>query len=65
MRSTRIETGRRTSLLLLRDLIHERTGIYYDDEKLDRLAEKLAARLAEMGVESPLDYYYLSSFKTS
>lgn len=62
MRSTRIETGRRTSLLLLRDLIHERTGIYYDDEKLDRLAEKLAARLAEMGVESPLDYYYLLKY---
>ncbi|HID24493.1 MAG TPA: hypothetical protein EYP14_19135, partial [Planctomycetaceae bacterium] len=57
-----VSARRRASLLLLRDLIHERTGIYYDDGKLDRLAEKLTTRLAETDVESPLDYYYLLKY---
>ena len=44
---------------LLRDLIAERTGIFFDDAKRDLLADKLAALVAARGLGSFLDYYYL------
>jgi chemotaxis protein methyltransferase CheR len=47
---------------LLRDLIHERTGLFYDDSKRDLLLNKLAARVAERGLRSFLDYYYLLKY---
>lgn len=43
---------------LLRDLIHERTGIYYDANQLDTMTGKLAELMAEQGIDSPVDYYY-------
>ena len=48
-----------TALPLLRDLIHECTGIFYDDSRRDVLAERLAPLVVERGFESFLDYYYL------
>ncbi|HIK29678.1 MAG: protein-glutamate O-methyltransferase CheR [Oscillatoriaceae bacterium SKW80] len=51
--------------LLLRDLIHERTGVNYEDSKRDILAEKLLPRVSERGLESFLDYYYLLKYDTS
>jgi chemotaxis protein methyltransferase CheR len=47
---------------LLRDLIHERSGLYFDDGKLDILGEKLAPLIVERGFDSFLDYYYLLRF---
>ncbi len=47
---------------LLRDLIHNRTGIFYEDARLDVLAERLASRVVERGFESFLDYYYLLKY---
>lgn len=47
------------AFVLLRDLIHERTGLYYDDGKRDLLANRLAPRLIECSFPSYLDYYYL------
>lgn len=44
---------------LLRDLIHERTGLFYDDGKRDMLANRIAPRVIELGFPSFLDYYYL------
>jgi chemotaxis protein methyltransferase CheR len=48
-----------TSLRLLRDLIVERTGVLYHDDKLDLLEERLEEVLAGRGLPSLLDYYYL------
>lgn len=48
--------------LLLRDLIHDRTGIFYDVAKRELLAEKLSARLTERGLRTFLDYYYLLKY---
>jgi chemotaxis protein methyltransferase CheR len=43
---------------LLRDLIHERTGIFFEDARLDDLMQKLEP-LAQAGSHSSfLDYYY-------
>ncbi len=43
---------------LLRDLIHERTGIFFEDVRMDILLEKLEPHALEMGCQSFLDYYY-------
>jgi chemotaxis protein methyltransferase CheR len=43
---------------LLRDLIHDRTGIFFEDSRLDFLIEKLEPAAQEGGFSSFLDYYY-------
>lgn len=47
-----------SSIQLLRDLIHLKTGIYFDNGKLEYLAERIAGRLIENNLSSFLDYYY-------
>lgn len=47
---------------ILRDLIHERTGLFYEDTKRDLLANKLSPRAIERGFDSFLDYYYLLKY---
>ena len=44
---------------LLRDLIHERTGLYYDAGRLENLADRVAPLVVERGFRSFLDLYYL------
>ncbi|HEX8186811.1 MAG TPA: protein-glutamate O-methyltransferase CheR [Pyrinomonadaceae bacterium] len=47
---------------LLRDLIHERTGLFFDNGKGDILTDKLAPLVVERGFTSLLDYYYLLKY---
>jgi chemotaxis protein methyltransferase CheR len=47
---------------LLRDLIHARAGIFFDNGRLDILAERLAPLVVERGFASFLDYYYLLKY---
>jgi chemotaxis protein methyltransferase CheR len=51
-----------TAVPLLRDLIHERAGLYYDAGRLDMLADRLAPLVVERGFDSFLDYYYLLKY---
>lgn len=44
---------------LLRDLIHERLGLYYELNKRQILQDKLSPLVAEHNLDSFLDYYYL------
>jgi chemotaxis protein methyltransferase CheR len=44
---------------LLRDLIHERTGIFFDPSRLATLLEKIEPLALERECRSFLDYYYL------
>ena len=53
-----------SAFTLLRDLIHNRTGIYFEDGKQDILADKLSPRVIEAGFDSFLDYYYLLKYDT-
>lgn len=46
------------ALSLLRDLINGYCGIYYEDEKLDLLADKVAGRVLELGLPSFEEYYH-------
>ena len=44
---------------LLRDLIAQRAGVFFADDRRDQLADKLSDLLAARGMTSYLDYYYL------
>jgi chemotaxis protein methyltransferase CheR len=48
---------------ILRDLIHERTGIFFDPGRLDLLVEKLEPLALERNCYSMLDYYYLLKYE--
>lgn len=43
---------------MLRDLIHDRTGIFFEDSRLDLMMEKLEPPAGQHGRQSFLDYYY-------
>jgi len=49
-------------LPLLRDLIHERVGLYYDNGRCEFLAERVAPLVLENGFQSFLDFYYLLKY---
>jgi chemotaxis protein methyltransferase CheR len=47
----------------LRDLIHERTGVYFDQNNLELMKGKVTDLMAELGLDSPFDYYYLLKYE--
>jgi chemotaxis protein methyltransferase CheR len=48
---------------LLRDLVHERVGIYFESSRLDTLLEKLTDRARAHKCTSFLDYYYILKYE--
>jgi chemotaxis protein methyltransferase CheR len=52
----------RGAFALLRDLVHERTGLYFDDANLDMFLDKLSPLIVERGFDSLLDYYHLLKY---
>lgn len=50
---------------LIRALIHERTGMFFDNGKSDLLIDKLSPLVIERGFGSYLDYYYLLKYDPS
>ena len=50
---------------LLRDLIHERTGVFFENGKADFLTDKLSPLVIQRGFTSFLDYYYLLKYDDS
>lgn len=48
--------------LLLRDLVHERLGIYFEPERLDTMLDKLEPRLKARQCDSFLDYFYILKY---
>jgi chemotaxis protein methyltransferase CheR len=46
------------TFLLLRDLIRDRLGVWFEEDKRDLLANKLTDRIVALGMRSFLDYYY-------
>jgi chemotaxis protein methyltransferase CheR len=51
-----------SAFTILRDLIHEHIGLFFEDSKRDILANKLSPRAIEHGFDSFLDYYYLLKY---
>jgi len=51
-----------TGLDVLRELVHERTGLFFDARRTDTLAERLAPVVVGRGFRSFLDLYYLLKY---
>jgi chemotaxis protein methyltransferase CheR len=47
---------------ILRELVHDRLGLYYDAHQLDQLADRLAPLVVARGLGSFMDYYYLLKY---
>jgi chemotaxis protein methyltransferase CheR len=47
---------------LLRDLIHEHTGTFFEDDRVDMMLDKLAPLARERKCQSFLDYYYILKY---
>jgi len=47
---------------VLRDLIHQRLGLFYDAEQFDDLADRLAPLIVGRGLGSFMDYYYFLKY---
>jgi chemotaxis protein methyltransferase CheR len=47
---------------ILRDLIHERLGLFYDTQQFDQVADRLAPLVVSRGFASFMDYYYLLKY---
>lgn len=51
-----------TGLPVLRELVHERTGMFFSDARTDMLAERMAPLVVQRGLRSFLDLYYLLKY---
>lgn len=49
--------------VLLRDLVHERTGIFFEADRFDTMLEKLRDRALAHRCASYLDYYYILKYE--
>ena len=50
------------TLSLLRDLVHARTGIFYDEQRISFMRDRLVPLAVDRGFDSLLDYYYLLKY---
>ncbi len=51
-----------TGLPILRELIHERTGMFFDADRTEQLAERLAPLVVSRGFRSFVDLFYLLKY---
>ena len=54
--------ARPAAVALVRDLVHDTTGLYFPDDRSAQLVERLAPLVLERGFPSLLDYYYLLKY---
>jgi len=47
---------------ILRELVHDRLGLFYDPTQVDQLADRLAPLVVARGLGSFIDYYYLLKY---
>jgi chemotaxis protein methyltransferase CheR len=47
---------------ILRELVHERLGLFYEPGQFDQLADRLAPLVVASGLGSFMDYYYLLKY---
>lgn len=47
---------------ILRDLVHDRLGLFYELSQFDQLADRLAPLVVARGLGSFMDYYYLLKY---
>lgn len=49
--------------VLLRDLIHDHTGLFFEADRLDTMIDKLSERVATHACQSYLEYYYILKYE--
>jgi len=54
-----------STFVILRDLIHSKTGIFFENDKKEILADKLTTRVIENGFTNFIDYYYKLKYEES
>ncbi len=52
-----------TTFVILRDLLHERLGLYYADDRRELLEDKLADVMVERNIRSFMDLYYALKYE--
>jgi len=57
--------ARPATVALVRDLVHETTGLYFPDDRTSNLVERLSPLVLERSFPSLLDYYYLLRYDTA
>ena len=50
------------AVTLVRDLVHDRTGLFYDEGRLSQMADRLAPLVTNRGFATFLDYYYFLKY---
>src|SRR5579872_3183748 len=50
--------ARNSAVRLIRDLLNERTGVFFSDNSVDLMMDKLSGLIAERGSDSLIDFYY-------
>jgi chemotaxis protein methyltransferase CheR len=50
------------SLAILADLIHQKTGLAFENNRMELLADKLAALISAQGFDSVMDYFYFLKY---
>lgn len=50
---------------LFRDYVHDRCGIYFEDNKMYLMQNRLSRRLNDLGIKSFRDYYYHVKYDNS
>ena len=53
-------TGQVTTII--RELVHERLGLFYEPDQFDQMADRLAPLVVARGLASFLDYYYVLKY---
>ncbi|MEW6004687.1 MAG: protein-glutamate O-methyltransferase CheR [Stygiobacter sp.] len=54
-----------STFILIRDLIHSKTGIFFNNDKKELLAEKLSSRVFDNGFTNFTDYYFKLKYEES
>lgn len=50
------------AVTLVRDLVHDRTGLFYDEGRLGQMADRLAPLVTNRGFHTFLDFYYFLKY---
>ena len=59
----RDRTARNAASVLIRDLISERTGIYFDQRRLDLMMDKISDLMVQQNFDSLIDFYYFLKYE--
>jgi chemotaxis protein methyltransferase CheR len=51
--------------VLFRDFVHEKTGIFFAENKMYLVKNRLANRMAQLGIKNYKDYFYMVKYDTS